>query len=102
MGNSKSTQESPESQSITSHHHYDYHTHTDGNTGRGARLEEAKILSNNLNRFYQQEDNVLGVVESEGKVDPNHRPDQRDLTIGFDRKDTSPPLSGTIGSISML
>lgn len=99
MGNWTSTQEPPETQSIVGHGQHDYHTQGDGGRGQHIPKEEAKILSNNLNRYVLQEDvNVLGVFNSEGKAGP----DRRDLRIAYDRKDTSSPLAVTLDSISTL
>lgn len=103
MGNWKSTQKSPETQSIVGHNQHDYHTHNNGGSGQHIGVGEAKILSNNLNRLVQQEDkNVVGFVKSEGKAGPSQGSDKKDMRIGFDRKDTSAPLAVTIDSISML
>lgn len=105
MGNRKSTQEPPETQSIVEHSQHDYHTQSGGGRGQHFHREEAKILSNNLNRFVQQEDvNVLDVVNSERKagLGLGLGPDKENLRIVYDRKDTSSPLAVTIDSISML
>lgn len=103
MGNTKSSQESPETQSIIGHSQHGYHTHNAGGSGQHFYTKEAKILSNNLNRLVQQDDkDVLGVDKSEGSTVPNQGSDKKDLRIGFDWKDTSAPLAVTIDSISML
>lgn len=96
-------QEPPETQSIVGHGQQDYHTQGDGGRGQHTLKEEPKILSNNLNRYVLQEDmNVLGVVNSEGKAGPGLGSDRRDLRIAYDRKDTSSALAVTLDNISTL
>lgn len=104
MGNNKSSQEAPETQSIVGHNQQDYRTqNTGGSSGQHYYMREPKIFSNNLNRLIQQQDeDVFGVVKSEGKAGPSQGSDSRDLRIAFDRKDISAPIAVTIDSISKV
>lgn len=103
MGNRQSAQGSVETQNIISHCQHHYNTHTNGQSEQHIYVEETRILTNNLNRHINTEDNKFHhVVKREGDAASSLDLNKKSLKIFFDRKDTSAPLALTLDNISML
>ncbi|MPC47450.1 Secretory carrier-associated membrane protein 3 [Portunus trituberculatus] len=100
MGSKQSVEKPIESQSIITHSQQHYNTNTDEQSEQHFPLAEARILSNNLSRHIDPEDdqvyrvaNYRGAASSQDSI-------QKSLKISFDRRDTSAPLALTLDNIT--
>lgn len=102
MGSKQSVEKPIESQSIITHSQQHYNTNTNEQSEQHSLVAEARILSNNLSRHIDPEDDeVYNVANYQGAAS-SQDPNKKSLKISFDRRDTSAPLALTLDNISML